>query len=513
MKSRFVPLLALIAFICVLPAFAQDLASFEKRVVVKTLPNGLTLIVLNRPEAPVFSFFTHVDAGSAQDPTGRTGLAHMFEHIAFKGTDKIGTRDYAAEKSALEKVERAYAAYDNYRHQDTPIDEKRLEALKKAWEDSIADAQKYVVENEFGRIIEENGGENLNAFTSMDETAYFYSLPSNRLERWAYLDSERFLHPVFREFYKERDVVFEERRMRVDSEPGGRMVEQFLSLAFSAHPYHNEGVGWPSDISSLSATDAENFYKRYYVPANMVIAVVGDVQPSEVIAVVEKYFGRLPAAPKPPDLNTVEPAQMDERVALLRDPSQPLYLEGYHRPNSRDPDSAVYDVIADLMSKGHTSRLYKSLVRDKQLALDAVGGNDFPGDKYPNLFYFFAVPNRGKTPEQMRDAIHEEIDRLKSQEVSDEELQSVKTRAKADLIRSLADNEGLASALATYQARFGDWRELFHQLDKYDAVTKQDIRRVAIKTFVQSNRTLILMENAPPGSSSAANPAEGEKQQ
>ena len=508
MKARSFRWFALILLLSAVTALAQDLASFEKRVVVKTLPNGLTVLVMNRPEAPVFSFFTHVDAGSAQDPSGSTGLAHMFEHMAFKGTDKIGTTDFPAEKAALEKVERAYAAYNSYRHQDTAIDNKKLEALKKAWEDAMAEAQKYVVENQFGKIVEQNGGEGLNAFTSMDETGYMYSFPTNRLQLWAYLESERFMHPVFREFYKERDVVYEERRMRVDSQPVGRMVEQFLSLAFTAHPYHNEGVGWPSDLESFSATDAANFYKHYYVPANMVVAVVGDVQPNEVVSLVEKYFGRLPGEPKPPDLRTVEPPQVDERSALLRDPSQPMYLEGYHRPNSRDPDSAVYDVIADLMSKGRTSRLYESLVRDKKLALDAQGGNYFPGDKYPNLFYFFAIPNRNIKPDQLREAVHEEIDKIKNQDVSDEELKSVKTRARADLIRSLADNEGMAQNLATFQARFGDWRELFRQLDKYDKVTKQDIRRVANRCFVQKNRTQIVMETAPPPGA-----AEGSTQQ
>src|SRR5262249_22127340 len=191
-------------FILCAIAVAQDLAAFEKHITVKKLDNGLTAIVYERPEAPVFSFFNHVDAGSVQDPTGQTGMAHMFEHMAFKGTEKIGTTDYAAEKVALEEVEKAYARYRYARDASVDGNDPKLKELQKAWQDAIAGAQKYVVPNEYPRILESNGAEGLNAFTNEDETGYHYSLPSNRFELWAYMESERFLHPVMREFYKER---------------------------------------------------------------------------------------------------------------------------------------------------------------------------------------------------------------------------------------------------------------------------------------------------------------------
>jgi len=180
MKHRALKTLALILVLAAVAA-AQDLASFEKRIRVKKLPNGLTLLVCERPEAPVFSFFTLVDAGSAQDPMGKTGLAHMFEHMAFKGTDKIGTTNYSAEKPALAKVETAYAAYIAERDKSVGRDEAKLQQLEKAWKDAIAEADKYVTPNQFGKIVEQNGGEDLNAFTNYDETAYHYSLPVNRL--------------------------------------------------------------------------------------------------------------------------------------------------------------------------------------------------------------------------------------------------------------------------------------------------------------------------------------------
>src|SRR5215469_8761533 len=476
--------------------FAQDLASFERRITVKKLDNGLTVVLCERPEAPVFSFFTNVDVGSAQDPLGETGMAHMFEHMAFKGTDKIGTTNYLAEKAALGNVEQAYAAYIVERDKRVDREEQKLKQLEKAWQDAIAQAQKYVKPNEFPQILESNGAEGLNAFTNLDETAYHYSLPENRLELWAYLESERFMHPVMREFYKERNVVIEERRMRTDSNPFGRLLEQFTEAAFSAHPYHRPTIGWISDLNHFSATDAQNFFDTYYVPSNMVVAVAGDVKSSEALPVLEKYFARIPQHPHPDEATTQEPPQNSERRVVLKDPSQPIYIEGYHRPDYRSKDDAVFDAISDLMSEGRTSRLYRALVRDKKIASYSEGITGYPGVKYPHLFAFLAVPLPGHKPEEMATAIHEEIDRLKKEDISDEELKMIKTRAKANLIRGLADNEGLATQLATYQTRYGDWRELFRSVDRIDQVTKADIRRVANEVFTDANRTVGIIEIA-----------------
>ena len=501
--SSVVSLLALASF-----SVAQDVAAFEKHVTVKKLANGLTVVICERTEAPVFSFFTHVDTGSTQEEVGQSGLAHMFEHMAFKGTDKIGTTNYPAEKLALQKVETAYAAYNFERQKRVGRNEEKLKALNKAWEDAIAEANKFTVLNEFGKIIEKNGGEGLNAFTNNDETGYNYSFPSNRIELWAYLESERFLHPVLREFYKERNVVMEERRMRTDSSPVGRLVEQFNSSAFVAHPYHRPVVGWMSDLQSFSATDAQRFFDKYYIPANMTVTVVGDVKTAEVLPMIEKYFSRLPAKPKPEELSTEEPVQMAERRVILHDPSQPFFIEGYHRPDYRDKDDAVYDAIGDLMSNGRTSRLYRALVRDKKIAAQTAGFGDFPGQKYPNLFVFYAVPLPGHTNREMEDAIHVEIDRIRKEDITADELKMLKTRAKAGLLRSLGENEGLAQALGTTQARYGDWRELFRQVDRIDQLTAADIRRIASKTFLPTNRTVGVIETDGGSKTAASQGAE-----
>ncbi len=498
MKQRVLGTRLLLSVV-LLTAFAvvsrgQDIASFEKRVTVKVLPNGLTVLVVERPEAPVFSFFTHVDVGADREYPGITGLAHMFEHMAFKGTDKIGTTNYPAEKVALEKVEQSYQTYDRERRKEVGRDDKKVAELEKAWKDAMAAAQKYVAENQFGQIVEQKGGEGMNAFTTNEETAYHYSFPSNEFELWAYLESERFLHPVFREFYKEREVVHEERRLS-ESQPFGRLFEQFLGAAFIAHPYGRPVVGWPSDLESFSETDAENYYRKYYVPANMVVAVVGDVKASETLPMMEKYFGQLPARPKPVPLRTVEQPQIAERIVILHETAQPVFVEGYHKPGARDKDDAVYDALQDLMSNGRTSRLYRSLVRDKKLAVFSGGFNGFPGNKYPNLFVFYAVSTPGHTPEELRDAIHSEIERVKKEDITDEELAMIKTRAKADLVRGLGDNEGLAQQLGRAQALFGDWREVFRHVDEIGKVNKADIRRVANATFQESNRTVGMIES------------------
>lgn len=490
--------MAFMLVFCAAQSFAQDVASFEKRVSVKKLKNGLTVLLMERPEAPVFSFHILVDAGSAQDPKGGSGLAHMFEHMAFKGTPVIGTNDWAKERVLLADLEKAYQAYDAERRKLVGRNDKTVKDLETKWRALQDKAEAFVTQDEFSEIVENAGGVGLNASTGADETRYYYSLPANQTELWAYLESERFIRPVYRQFYKERDVVLEERRMRTDSSPIGRLVEQLLAASFTAHPYQVSGVGWQSEISSVTATQAEEFFKTYYRPSNMVVAVVGDIKTAEIMPLIERYFERIPAGPKPLELSTIEPEQIAERTVTLREASQPWYIECYKRPGYTDPDDAVYDAISEILSAGRTSRMYRSLVRDKKIALQAGGQSGFPGNKYPNLFLFFAIPSQGKTPADLQVAIREEIEKLKNEDVSDEELNRVKTNAKADLLRGLANNQGLAIQLATAHLRYGDWREIFREVDRIDKVTKADIRRVANKTFVANKRTIGSIENVTP---------------
>lgn len=490
--SRLVPLLA-----CLLAptgADAQSLEEFEEKTTVHTLDNGWTFILVERPVAPVFSFATLVDVGGAQEVPGITGLAHMFEHMAFKGTPNIGTTDFEAEAEALEALEAAYQAWQAERLSPDP-DSEWLAELRAAFEAAQEKAASFVVSNEFDRIIDREGGVGLNAFTSSDVTGYFYSLPANKLELFAFLESERFLHPVYREFYKERDVVQEERRLRTESQPIGRLVEQFVTTAFSAHPYGQPVVGYMSDLESITITDARRFFETYYAPSNMVTAIVGDIDPERVIPILEKYFGRIPERAPAPPLRTVEPPQIAEKVVVLEDEAQPYYLEGYHKPSQLHPDQPVYDAIDDILSNGRTSRLYRRLVRDEKLALGASSFSGFPGSKYPNLWGAFVVPSRGVTPDQVQTIVHEELERIREEPVSDEELAKFKTRARASLIRQLRSNQGLAQQLADHQRLHGDWRELFRYLDRLEKVTKEDVQRVARETFRDENRTVVMLVN------------------
>jgi predicted Zn-dependent peptidase len=254
-----------------------------------------------------------------------------------------------------------------------------------------------------------------------------------------------------------------------------------------------------ADLNSFSATDAQKFFDTYYVPSNMVIAIAGDVKPAVALPILEKYFGRLPARPSPLEETTTEPPQKSERKITLKAQSQPVYIEGYHRPDYRSKDDAVFDAISDLMSDGRTSRLYRSLVRDKKIASFSQGLTGYPGIKYPQLFAFLAVPLPGHTTQEVGNAIHAEIERLKKEDITDDELKMIQTRSKAALIRGLADNEGLAAQLATYQTRYGDWRELFRSVDRIEQVSKADIRRIANQVFLDSNRTIGVIESAGGG--------------
>jgi predicted Zn-dependent peptidase len=471
---------------------AQNLADFEKRVTEFTLANGMHFIVLERHEAPVVSFHTYVNAGSVDDPKGRTGLAHMFEHMAFKGTDAIGSANWPAEKKALDDIERVYDQLDAERNKLRHADPAKVKALEEQLQAAIEKADTFVVPNLYPRIIEENGGVGMNAQTAEDATEYFYNFPNNRVELWFYLESERFLHPVYREFYKEREVVREERRMRVESDPQGKLMEQTLATAIAAHPYRNMPGGWASDIENLRVKDAQKFFAEYYVPGNITMAIVGDVQPARMKALAEEYFGRLAKKPLPDPVMTIEPVQEGEKTTQVESPSQPMEFIAFHRPDQYDKDDPVFDVVSDLLSGGRTSIMYTDMVRDKKIALDAGAQSEFPGGKYTNLFLFYIVPALNHTLDENEQELDKLIKNLQAAKVDEAALARVKTRTRAELIRQLDNNAGLANMLASYYANYGDWRKLFTSIDEIDKVTADDVQRVMRQYFVATNRTVAL---------------------
>ncbi len=458
-----------------------------KKVTKFRLNNGMKFIVLERHNAPVISFVIYADVGGANEPDGKTGVAHYLEHLAFKGTKKIGTKDYEAEKPILDKLDQIFA---EIQQGSMDGESEKVAKLKADFEKTQKLASEYVNQNEFSKIVKQAGGVGLNAATSADYTQYFYSLPANKLELWMSLESERFLEPVFREFYKEKQVILEERRSRTENSPVAQMLEQFLSKAFLVHPYGRPVIGYLEDIQNLTRENVRDFFDTHYVPSNLTVGIVGDVNPKEVKKLAKIYFGRYKVKQGPPKLNIVEPIQTATREITMELPSQPWYIEGYHRPAVNHPDSVIYDMITSILSDGRTSRLYQSLVEKQQIALVAEGFSGYPGSKYPHLILFYAMTAPNSDIDEVGAALQTEIEKLKTELVSDEELDRVKTQARASLLRSLDSNMGMASALLNYEVKTGSWQNLFKELDAINAVTREDIQRVAQKTFFAENRTI-----------------------
>ncbi|NES88582.1 M16 family metallopeptidase [Okeania sp. SIO2B9] len=458
-----------------------------KKVTEFRLDNGMKFIVLERHNAPVISFSIYADVGGANEPDGQTGVAHYLEHLAFKGTKKIGTKDYQAEKQTLEKLDKIFAEI-----QTASANQKteQVTQLLAKFEATQKQASEYVNQNEFSKIVKQAGGVGMNAATSADYTLYFYSLPANKLELWMSLESERFLEPVFREFYKEKQVILEERRSRTENSPVAQLLEKFLSKAFQVHPYRRPVIGYQEDIENLSRENVRDFFDTHYVPSNLTVGIVGDVDPKEVKKLAKIYFGRYETKEKPPQLNIVEPPQTEPGEVTMKLQSQPWYIEGYHRPATNHPDNVIYQMITSILSDGRTSRLYQSLVEKQRIALVARGTGGYPGDKYPHLMLFYTMTAPNSNVDEVGAALQTEIEKLKTEPVSQQELERVKTQARAGLLRSLDSNTGMASALLSYEVKTGSWQNLFKELDAINAVTIEDIMRVAQKTFVAENRTI-----------------------
>jgi predicted Zn-dependent peptidase len=470
------------------------------RVTEFTLDNGMKFIVLERHQAPVVSFMTYVNIGAAYEETGKTGAAHYLEHLAFKGTTQIGTSDYQTEKPLLDRLD---VLFDRLQTAKAANDPAAIEQLQQEFDAVRAEAAQYVQQNEFGQVVEQAGGVGLNATTSADATRYFYSFPANKLELWMSLESERFLEPVFREFYEEKDVILEERRLRTDNSPIGKMVEAFLETAFPNHPYGRPVIGTEADLRNMTRRDIETFYRTHYTPDNIIVAIVGDVDPDQTKQLAETYFGRFEARSSAPEVSVTDTPQTEPREFTLQLQSEPWYLEGYHRPAIDHPDSVVYTMIDALLVGGRTSRLYQSLVEQQQLALSVDTANGFPGDRYPTMMMLYALTAPGHSVDEIASAFATELERLKSEPVSAEELDRVKTQARAGLLYTLASNEGMSSLLPEYEAKTGSWRNLFDELKAIEAVTAADVQRVAQATFQAENRTVgRLLPTAQPQSDS-----------
>jgi predicted Zn-dependent peptidase len=461
----------------------------EEKVKEHTLANGMKLLLVERHTSPTVAAWIRFRVGSVDERSDERGLAHLLEHMLFKGTKTLGTKDYQAEKPLLDRIEETAQALMAEKAKREKGDPSRITELAKRLAELEVEAGKYVVKEEFAELYGKNGGSGYNAFTSKDGTTYLINLPANKLELWAAIEADRMRNAVLREFYTERNVVMEERRRSYDSEPEGKLWETFLATAFVAHPNGQPTIGWMSDIENLSRTKAEAFLHKYYAPNNAIVAIVGDIDPGKTIAMMEKYFGAIPPATPVGPVAVEEPPQPGEkRIELLAD-AEPELMIGFHKPTLPAADDYVFDVIDMLLSDGRTSRLHKILVTDKQLATQ-VSAFSAPGSRYPNLFIVSATPRAPHTVAEAEGAIYEELERLKNEPVSERELQKILNRLEYEEYRQMASNGGLARNLTEYEAVAGSWRYLIEHRQKVAKVTPDDVMRVAKKYFVRENRTV-----------------------
>jgi zinc protease len=417
------------------PAAQPVAAPPAPAVLAATLGNGLRVLLLEDHRSPIVSFQVWYRVGSRNEARGATGIAHFLEHLMFKGTPTHGPRQFA-------------------------------------------------------RLVEQNGGQD-NAFTSQDVTSYFVNIAADRLDLVIELEADR-MHNLLldpKEIDSEREVVIEERRTRTEDDPGGFLGEEVSSLAFKAHPYGFPIIGWMEDLKRLTPAEIRAFYRTYYVPNNALVVAVGDVKAPAVLEKIKRRFGAIPQGAAPPPVYAVEPPQNGERrVTVRKEARLPIVYLGYHVPNQQSPDAAALEVLSTILSGGRASRLYRHLVYERQLALDA-GGDYSYFSLDPNLFWFWATPLPGQTPETLEKELLAEMEQLKKDPVSDEEL----TRAKNQIEASFVFQEDSVHRRATLLARFeliGGYATRDRFLQSVRAVTAADLTRVAQTWFAQDKKNV-----------------------
>jgi predicted Zn-dependent peptidase len=441
--------------------------------------------------------------GSANEKPGITGIAHLFEHMMFKGTPTVGTKNYDKDLDIIAEQERVRS---EIRKEEAKMREafrrgeiddllkpenktERLKELDKQFEKLIAQQRDILVKNEFDRIYTAGGASGMNAFTTTDLTGYFITVPANKLELWMWMESERILRPVFREFYAERDVVFEERRMRTDSTPLGKFQESFESLIWEAHPYSWPTVGWPSDIPAISKAQADEFYATYYSAQNISLLLIGDFKKTNALALAEKYFSRIPRGTNPvPEVVTLEVPQVAEKRMYGEAEANPQVDIAWKTVSYGHKDSYPLNILGQILST-RTGRLYKGLVLGSRVATDVSAGTQHR--KWAGLFYASGEAREGRTPEEVERAIYDEIEKLKTADVPPEELQKVKNNFAASEYRRLTGNMSILMQII-FADGLGEWQEVNEAGPKYQAVTAADIRRVANEYLKKESRNVAI---------------------
>ncbi|HUG39917.1 MAG TPA: pitrilysin family protein [Longimicrobiales bacterium] len=455
-------------------------------VVEDTLPNGLRVLVLRRAGTPTASLVLRFDVGSVNERLGETGIAHFLEHLLFKGTTTVGTANVRRERELFVLMDAAHDSLLGARGRRDRVEETRLAGRIRALEER---ARELVRANEFDRLLTEAGARDLNATTSYESTTYYAQLPANRVELWFVLEADRMANPVFREFYAERDVVAEERRSRLETTPGGRLLEEFYAAAYRVHPYGVPVIGHMSDIQAYTRAQVADYHRRFYRPNNAVLSVVGDVDPRQILRWAHRYFGPIPAGEEPPPVLAEEPEQTGERRIEVAFEAEPELLVGWHVPHGRHDDAPALSVLARILAGGKTGRLYRRLVEQDRLAT-SVTASTGPGFAGPQLFMIAAQPLGGHGTAELEAAIYAELDRLREAPPTEREIQRVRNQLEAGEVHRLSSNFGLAFQLVESAAVHGDWRETFRTADRLAAVGAPDVLRVAATYLVRSNRTV-----------------------
>ena len=468
-------------------AFGFDL---EKKVVKAKLKNGLTVLMLERHLSPTVSLYIRHRIGAADEEEGKSGAAHLLEHMMFKGTTTIGAKNYTLEKTILDAIEKTGTTLDKEKLKGQKADPKIIQDLSEKLKKLQDQQKKYFIPNEIDRVYTQNGGLDMNASTGQDVTTYQVSLPANKIELWARIEADRLLNPVFREFYTERDVVMEERRQRVEVDPDGKLYEQFLSTAYKIHPYRRPILGWTQDLTNLSPDAVKKIFAEYRAPESIVIAVVGDINPRDTLKLIEKYFGRIPANSKKKNVIPAEPPQTEERKVEVLFDANPMMFIGYHKPTAPAYDDYVFDVLETILTTGRTSRLYNLLVTEMGIAESVSASNGTPATRYPNLFTIFAKPRHPHTNIELEEIISQEIEKIKTQALSDSELAKAKNQLKMEYITSLDSNSKIASVLSYYEVLLGDYRYFSNYLNNIDKVSAADIQKAAKLYLNKENRTI-----------------------
>ncbi len=510
MRRRAVPLgriartaTLLLAALPTLFAAGQSLAAGQSPaapgetlpVVRHILANGMTFLVLERRQSPTVAFVLHYPVGSVNEHLGNTGIAHVLEHMMFKGSSEIGVTDAAREAVLFDAMDAVRDTLVLERVAPRP-DSARLRHLRERISTLEDEARTVVAPNEFDRLLSAEGARGLNASTSYEWTRYLVELPANRAELWFALESDRLADPVFREFFTELDVVAEERRMRLETSPGGVLESAFLATAFQVHPYGVPVAGHASDLAVLTRRQTQAYFDAYYGPGNAVAAVVGDVDAEQIKAWAEEYFGPLPPGQPAPPVTAREPEQIGERRLQVEFDAEPRLMIGWQAVAGLHDDAPALRALASVLTGGRTTQLYRRMVAGERSTVH-VAAYLGPGFAHPGLFVVSAVPRAPHLPAELEAAVYEEIDRIKETAPDARALERIRNQVRAGELRRLSSNLGLAQQLAESQAALGDWRATFRESRRIMDVTPEDVRRVARKYLVPRARTVAFMTRRP----------------